>query len=114
MDAQRASPSSRDIKSDVQNAASRFSEAAHDTIDRVAESAHPTVDRLADQAHDTVRKVADVASKATENVGSQTAHMREVQENFLQDCRDFVREKPIKALVYAAIAGFLLTRLLGT
>ncbi|MBI4697227.1 MAG: hypothetical protein HY749_24745 [Gammaproteobacteria bacterium] len=112
MEAHSASSSS--MKSDVQNAASRMSEAAHETIDRVADSAHPTLDRLADQAHDTVRKVADVASRATENVGSQTAHLRDVQENFMQDCRDFVREKPVRALVYAAIAGFLLTRLLGT
>ena len=112
MEAQRASSSP--TKSDAQNAASRISDAAHETIDRVADSAHPTLDRLADQAHETVRKVADVASRASENVGSQTAHLRDVQENFLQDCRDFVREKPIKALVYAAIAGFLLTRLIGT
>lgn len=30
----------------------------------------------------------------------------------MQDCQAFVRTNPVKALLYAAAAGFLLTRLL--
>lgn len=76
------------------------------------DSGHPALDRLAEQAHDTVQKVADVASKASEGAHAQTAQVKEVQAAFMQDCQAFVRTNPVKALLYAAAAGFLLTRLL--
>lgn len=99
-------------KAEEQAVAARLSDNVHETIDRVLDAGHPALDRLAEQAHDTVQKVAEVASKAGEGMQAQTAQVKEVQAAFAEDCRAFVRNNPLKALLYAAAAGVLLTRLL--
>ncbi|MBY0468443.1 MAG: hypothetical protein K2Q07_05650, partial [Burkholderiaceae bacterium] len=93
-------------------AGERASSTAHETIDRMVDSAHPAVDRLAEKAHDAVQRAASAASTATEKVGAQSEHLRELKDTFAEDCRAYVQANPLKALAYAAVAGFVLTRLL--
>ncbi|MGE0861466.1 MAG: response regulator [Gammaproteobacteria bacterium] len=90
----------------------RVSGAAHETIDRMVDSAHPAVDRLAEKAHDAVQRAASAASTASEKVGAQSEHLLEFKDTFAEDCRAYVQANPLKALAYAAVAGFVLTRLL--
>lgn len=89
-----------------------LSNTAHETIDRVADSAHPAVDRLAERAHDAVQRAATAATAATDNVAQQSEHLRELKDSFAQDCREYVQANPFRALAYAAVAGFVLTRLM--
>jgi ElaB/YqjD/DUF883 family membrane-anchored ribosome-binding protein len=114
MDAKRAAAESSNGKSkaDAQATAARFADTVHETIDRAVDSGHPALDRLAEQAHDTVSKVADAATKAGEGVSARTERMKEAQAGFAEDCRLFVHAHPLKSLLYAAAAGFLLNRLL--
>ena len=97
---------------EMNSKAESLSSAAHDTIDRVADSAHPAVDRIAERAHDAVHRAASVASSATDSVNLQSEHLRDLKDSFAQDCRDYVQANPLKALAYAAVAGFVLTRLM--
>lgn len=114
MEAKRATamPSASKPNAEPISVGERLAETAHETIDRMVDTSHPALDRLAERAHDTVIKVAEVAGKASDGVHKQSAQLREVQGALLEECREFVRAHPFKALLYATAAGFLLTRVL--
>lgn len=90
----------------------RLRSAAHERIDHVAESVQPVVDRLTGAAHETVERVSGAAAHAAERVSEKSDEFRHMQDQLAEDCRSFVRAHPLKALGYAAAAGFILTRLL--
>jgi len=97
---------------DTAASAERLRSAAHDRIDHVAESMHPAVDRLSSAAHETVERVTDAATHAAERMHIKSDELRTMQDRLTEDCRTYVRAHPLKALGYAAAAGFILTRLL--
>lgn len=94
------------------DASDHLADAVHDTIERVVECGHPALDRLAERAHEAVVKVTEVASKTAEGVQAHGADIKQVQGAMLDECREFVRDHPFKALFYVAAAGFLVTRVL--
>ncbi|MCC7120252.1 MAG: hypothetical protein IT493_01740 [Gammaproteobacteria bacterium] len=96
----------------VQASSERLRHAAHERIDTVAEAVHPVVDRLTDAAHDTVERMTGAASGAAERMSVKSDELRLMQGRLAEDCRTYVRAHPLKALGYAAAAGFVLTRLL--
>ena len=98
--------------SDKAAAAERVRHAAHERIDTVAEAVHPVVDRLTDAAHKTVEKLSNAATHAAESVSVKTDDLQHLQDQFTEDCREFVRTHPLKSLGYAAAVGFILTKLL--
>ncbi len=85
---------------------------AHDKIERASDALHPAVDRLASGAHQAVDKLAGVATQASHTLGAKSEQMKDVQQKLAEDCRAYVREKPVTALAIAAGAGFLISRLL--
>ncbi|HMM76275.1 MAG TPA: hypothetical protein PJ986_11245 [Gammaproteobacteria bacterium] len=96
----------------AQASTERLRSAAHERIDTVAEAVHPVVDRLTDAAHDTVERVSGAAAGAAERMNIKSEELRHMQGRLAEDCREYVRAHPLKALGYAAAAGFILTRLL--
>lgn len=88
------------------------SSTAHQKIDQASDALHPTVDRLVTSAHQAVDKLAGVASDATHRFGEKSEQMKDVQQKLTEECRVYVREKPVTALAIAAATGFLLSRLL--
>lgn len=92
--------------------ADRLATAAHDRVDRAVDAARPAVDRVATAAHDTVNKVASAATHAAENFAGKSDHLRDVQAQFAEDCRLYLRDHPVKALGIAMAAGFIVSRLL--
>jgi hypothetical protein len=99
----------------------------HETVDEKAERAHravdataaraidraaPTMDRVAQAAHRTVDKVADAAGPAADWIAQNTSQLRNLQAEFLDDCRVRVRERPLAALGIAFAVGYLLARVL--
>jgi ElaB/YqjD/DUF883 family membrane-anchored ribosome-binding protein len=90
----------------------QVSSTAHEKIDQASDALHPTVDRLVTGAHQAVDKLAGVASQATQQFGEKSEQMKDMQQKLAEDCRLYVREKPVTALAIAAAAGFLLSRLL--
>ena len=90
----------------------RLAAAAHERVDRLVDVARPTVDRVASAVHETVDKVAGVATQAAGNLATKTGHLKDVQNQLAEDCRLYVRDHPVKALGIAAVAGFVMSRLL--
>lgn len=113
MDAERKISNEADkVGNEVTNAAERLRTSAHERVDRVSESVQPAVDRLSASAHKTIDQVTGVASTAVETVAAKTEQVKELQDKFAEECRQYVQAHPIKALGYAAAIGFVLTRLL--
>ena len=92
--------------------ADRLAAAAHVRVDRAVEIARPAVERVATAAHETVTKVADVAAHAAESLATKSDYLRDAQTQLAEDCRLYLRDHPVKTLGFAAIAGFVLSRLL--
>ncbi len=71
-------------------------------------NAETNVDRLSQSAHDAVDKAASVASTYAERFSSKGDELMQMQEDWMESARDYVREKPLQALGIALAAGYLL------
>jgi ElaB/YqjD/DUF883 family membrane-anchored ribosome-binding protein len=88
------------------------SNAAHQAISDAASAAHPAVQRLNQTAHQTVDKLMRVASTTAETVAAKSGQLMDAQERLTEECRVYIRQKPVTALAFAIGAGYLLSRLL--
>jgi ElaB/YqjD/DUF883 family membrane-anchored ribosome-binding protein len=80
----------------------------------VADAADSVVLRMASGAHEAVEKMAGVAAQAAEAVDEKGGQLRELQVEWLDKSRAYVRDNPVKALGIAVVGGFLLSRLLSS
>jgi ElaB/YqjD/DUF883 family membrane-anchored ribosome-binding protein len=72
-----------------------------------------TVNRLRAGAHETVDKVADATRQAAETLGQKSEHLKNVEQQFVEDCRGYIHDHPLTSLGMAVGAGFLLSRLMS-
>jgi ElaB/YqjD/DUF883 family membrane-anchored ribosome-binding protein len=101
-----------DFGKSAAHTAEHLAAVAHDRVDRAVDFARPAVDRVAHAAHDTVNKVADAATHAAENISAKTDYLKDAQTQLANDCRVYLRDHPIKTLGIAALAGYIVSRLL--
>lgn len=118
------------LKRDAFTAASGIAEEARaiagDSSESVGERAED-MKELAEEAADTVRglraDLADLAREARQVVGDYTSYVADVAAekfaaakegvaNSRELCEDYVRREPVKAALFAAAAGAILTKLL--
>ncbi len=85
-----------------------------DTTNTVVDAAGPTVDRLASGAHRVVDQMADVAAQAAEALDAKGGELKNLQVQWLEKSRVYVRDNPVKSLGIAIVSGFLLSRLLSS
>lgn len=85
---------------------------AHQAINSAAEAAHPAVQRLNQTAHQTVDKLMRAATSTAQTVAAKSEQLMDAQERLTEECRVYVRQKPVTALAFAAGVGFLLSHLL--
>jgi ElaB/YqjD/DUF883 family membrane-anchored ribosome-binding protein len=97
------------------NTVERKATQAHEVVDsaatKAAENAGPTIDRLAQAAHQTVDKVAQAAAPAADWMSESADQLKAQQEQLIEGCREYVRERPLVAIGIAAAAGYLAGRL---
>ncbi|HYD78827.1 MAG TPA: hypothetical protein VEC06_03385 [Paucimonas sp.] len=103
---------SAEMRSGADQGVAGASGAARETEDRTAGSVRPTVDRLAGSAHQAVDKVTSFASSAAETWGQRRAQLNTVGAELVENARTYVRANPIAAVGIAAVAGFVLSRVL--
>ena len=84
---------------------------AHAAIDKVSDAARPVVDRIASRAHQAVDRIASAAGQAAQTLGVKGEQLKNTQVRAMEQCRGYVRDKPVTALGIAIAAGFLLSRL---
>lgn len=76
-------------------------------------AAGEAVDRMASGAHEAVDKIADVTAQAAEALGAKSEQLQDLQVRWLENCRVYVRDNPMKSVGIALVGGFLLSRLLS-
>ena len=79
-----------------------------------ADVAGPTVDRLASGAHRVVDQMADVAARAADELDVKSGQLKDIQAQWLEKSRVYIRDNPVKSLSIAVVGGFLLSRLLSS
>ncbi len=86
---------------------------AADTAHKVVDAASSTMDRMASGAHAAVDKTADMAGRAAETLDAKGEQLKDLQAQWLESSRAYVRDHPVQALGIAVVGGFLLSRLLS-
>lgn len=72
-----------------------------DPLNRVVQGAHQTIDKLAQRAAPTVQRMQDSAGR-----------VRETGDEWIENLRSTVREKPIASLTTALMFGMVVARLM--
>lgn len=76
--------------------------------DHVEEGLHKATDKAAHAANRATDKVSDAAERGREAYGKA----RDRADEWLDEIRDYVREKPVQSVAIALGAGWLLGRIL--
>lgn len=73
-----------------------------------------TIDQALSSAHETVDNIANAAGHAADAFDEKAKQLRKTEKRMLKDCQAFVDDNPLAALGMAAVAGFVLSRLLSS
>jgi len=96
------------VKQATSQAVAGAKEKVGHAADRVEQGLHHATDKTASAAHRTVDKAAEVGEQGR----AAYEHTRDRADEFLEQAREYVREKPIQAVAIALGAGWLLGRIL--
>jgi len=83
-----------------------------DIVNRAAESAHRAVDRVAEKAAPAVERLKTGVDEATSALQARADQFGAMQERWVVESRNYVREHPFTSIAAALAAGMLLARLL--
>jgi ElaB/YqjD/DUF883 family membrane-anchored ribosome-binding protein len=84
---------------EIDRSMARAATKAHETVDRVAASVTPVVDRM--------RSTAEGAAQQLQS----TAHdLMESRDQWMQDARSYVKERPLTTIAVTAIVALLIGR----
>jgi ElaB/YqjD/DUF883 family membrane-anchored ribosome-binding protein len=81
------------------------------TVERVAQSAHEAIDRLAAKAGPAVEKLRGSTTSTAESLRARADQFGELEEQWLENTRGYVRENPLTAIAIGVLAGVLLSKL---
>lgn len=81
------------------------------TVERVAQSAHEAIDRLAAKAGPAVEKLRGSTTSTAETLRAKADHFGELEEEWLENTRGYVRENPLTAIAIGVLAGVLLSKI---
>lgn len=104
----RIDESAERIKQATSNAVASTKDAVDRAADTVEEGLHRATDKVADAANRTTDKAVEIGERGRE-VYDQTLDRADA---WLEQARDYVREKPVQSVAIALGAGWLLGRIL--
>lgn len=70
-------------------------------------------DKATNSAHEVVDKVTDAASQAKQSLGEKGEQLKKTEQQWMKECRGYIRENPMTSVSIAVAAGFLLSRVLS-
>lgn len=104
----RIDQSAERVKQSASNAVAGTKDAVDRAADRVEDGVHRATDKAADVAHRASNKAADLSQRG-QQLRDQTMDNAEV---WLDQAREYVREKPAQSVALALGAGWLLGRIM--
>jgi len=72
-----------------------------------------TVEQIRTGAHSAVDRAANATVQAAEVLGQKGEQLRNAEQEYMEQCRSYIHERPFTAVGLALGAGFLLSRLLN-
>jgi len=96
------------VKQATSTAVAGTKDAVNNAADRVEEGVHRATDKAADAAHRASAKAADLSERGRQ-LRQQTTESAEV---WLDQAREYVREKPAQSVLIALGAGWLIGRIM--
>lgn len=103
----------------IDHGAERVKQATSDAVagskerfDRVADRVEAGVHHATDRAANAANRATDKAAEAAERGRAAYDQARDRADEWLEEVREYVREKPVQAIAIALGAGWLLGRIL--
>jgi ElaB/YqjD/DUF883 family membrane-anchored ribosome-binding protein len=81
------------------------------TVDRAAQSAHAAIDKVAAKAGPALDKVRATMSDTKQTLRAKADQLGELEDQWLNNTRDYVRENPLTAVAIGVLVGAVLARL---
>jgi ElaB/YqjD/DUF883 family membrane-anchored ribosome-binding protein len=100
-----------DTNTSVAETADAVAERTRSTVDRAAQSAHEAIDRLAAKAGPAIDRLRGTATNAGETLRAKADQFGELEEQWVESARSYVRENPLAAVGIAVVAGIVLGKL---
>lgn len=85
---------------------------AEDAVHRAARAAHSLVDLVADTTGPAFGRLLSGLTSATDALHDRVEDIDALQERWLEDVRDVIREHPFVSIGAGLAAGYLLSRLI--
>ena len=103
----------------IDESAERIKQATTSAVTNTKEAVDRAADHVEEGLHRATDKAADVANRATDKAAELGERGREVYDDtmdradaWLEQAREYVREKPVQSVAIALGAGWLLGRIL--
>lgn len=103
----------------IDSSAERVKQATSSAVASTKEAVDRAADHVESGLHRATDKAADVANRATDKAADLSERSREIYDDtvdradvWLEQARDYVREKPVQSVAIALGAGWLLGRIL--
>jgi ElaB/YqjD/DUF883 family membrane-anchored ribosome-binding protein len=84
---------------------------SHSAVDRVAQTAHDAIDRLAAKAGPAIERLRGSATTTGESLRARADQFGELEEQWVEQTRSYVRDNPLAAVGIAVAVGLLLGKL---
>lgn len=81
------------------------------TVEKLTEQATAGFNRLSDSAQQTMGRVSQAASQAATRLSEKGRELYDMQDEYVETARSYVREHPIAAIGIAIAVGLLISRL---
>jgi ElaB/YqjD/DUF883 family membrane-anchored ribosome-binding protein len=86
-------------------------ERGHTAVDRVAQTAHEAIDRIAGKAGPAVEKLRASTGNLGTTLRAKADNLGELEEQWVENTRGYIRENPLTAIAIGVLAGVLLSKL---
>lgn len=96
----------------IKQAASSAVASTKETVDRAADHVEEGLHRATDKAADAANRATDKAAEIGERGREAYDQTMDRADAWLEQARDYVREKPVQSVAIALGAGWLLGRIL--
>ena len=81
------------------------------TVDRAAQSAHEAIDKLASKAGPAIDKLRSTTSQYSDTLRQKAGQFGEMEEQWLENGRSYVRENPLTAVAIGVLAGIVIAKI---
>ena len=100
-----------DSNTSVADTADAVADRTRTTVDRMAQTAHDAIDRLAAKAGPVIDRLQGSATSTGESLRAKADQFGQLEEQWVESARTYVRENPLAAVGIAVAVGLLIGKM---